>query len=81
MSDCVVESKPAVKSKLNLTGAAMVLLGAVTDPMFMTHFGNMIPQEWLSRIIFIAGWLVIALRTMGTDRPVTLNWKSPWGEK
>ena len=79
MSECAVEAKPAVKSKLNWTGVAMVVLGAITDPMFMAQVGDLIPQEWLSRIIFLAGWAVIGLRTLGTGKPVTLNWKSPWG--
>lgn len=73
------ESKPALQSKLNWTGFAMVLLGAVMDPMFGAMVGDFIPEKWLSRIMFLAGWLIIALRTLGTNGPVTLDWRRPWG--
>ena len=72
------ESKSIVKSKMNWTGLVMVLLGAVTDPSFRTLFGDLIPEQWLSRILFISGWAVIGLRTFGTTQPVSRNWKLPW---
>lgn len=58
----------------------MVLMGAISDPSFQIYFGDLIPQAWLSRILFLAGWSVIALRTLGTSKPVTLNWKMPFKE-
>lgn len=73
-----MEGKAIVKSKLNVTGLVMVILAAITDPMFQTMFGTLIPQEWLSRILFIAGWAVIGLRTFGTSQPITRNWKMPF---
>ena len=72
------KTKLVTRSKLNWTGLAMVILGAVTDPQFHMLFGNIIPQEWLSRIIFVTGWLVIGMRTFGANPPLTFNWKSPW---
>lgn len=75
-----MDSKPVTKSKLNWTGFALVLLGAITDPSFQIFFGNLISPEWFSRLVFLAGWLVIAFRTLGTSQPITRNWKMPWGE-
>jgi hypothetical protein len=72
------ESKSAVKSKLNWTGFALVIFGAITDPAFRSLFGSLLQEEWLSRVMFVAGWLVIGFRTLGTCGPVTLNWRSPW---
>jgi hypothetical protein len=76
---CKVESKPVIKSKLNWLGFIMVLLAAITNPSFEIVFGDKIPQAWLSPIMFVCGWLVIAFRTLGTSMPVTMNWKMPWG--
>lgn len=73
-----MEGKSALKSKLNWTGLVMVALGAITDPGFQVLFGNLIPPEWTSRLMFLAGWLVIGFRTVGTDQPITRNWKMPW---
>jgi hypothetical protein len=75
-----MESKSPVASKLNWTGLVLVMMGAVTDPSFQIYFGNLIPQEWFSRLVFLAGWAVIALRTLGTSKPITLNWKTPFKE-
>lgn len=72
------DTKSAAKSKLNWTGLIMVLLGAVTDPMFQAYFGDLIPPEIFSKVMFVSGWAVIALRTFGTSQPVTFNWKEPW---
>jgi hypothetical protein len=72
------ESKSAVKSKLNWTGFVLVILGAITDPVFRSLFGSLLQEEWLSRVMFAAGWLVIGLRTLGTAGPVTLDWRRPW---
>jgi len=77
---CKVESKPALKSKLNWLGLAMVLLAAVTDPSFQIYFGDLIPPAWTSRVMFLAGWAVIGLRTLGTTMPVSMHWKMPWGK-
>ena len=70
--------KTVTTSKLNWTGLAMVLLGALTDPAFHALFGSLIPEQWLSRILFVSGWAVIGLRTFGTSQPVSRNWKMPW---
>lgn len=78
---CETESKRALKSKLNWLGFGMVLLAAVTDPSFQIVFGHMIPQEWISPIMFICGWLVIAFRTLGTSMPISRNWKMPWEDQ
>ena len=75
---CKVESKPALKSKLNWLGFGMVFLAAVTDPSFQIVFGKIVPPDWVSSIMFVCGWLVIALRTLGTSMPVSRNWKMPW---
>lgn len=77
--EITTKSKSAAKSKLNLVGLAMVLLGAVTDPAFAPMFGQFIPEEWLGRILFLAGWGVIGLRTFGTNSKIELNWRKPWG--
>lgn len=70
--------KTVTTSKLNATGLIMVLLGAITDPSFHILFGDIVPQEWMSRILFLAGWIVIGLRTFGTTQPVSRNGKMPW---
>ncbi len=57
--------KTVTTSKLNCTGLVMVLLGAITDPAFHILFGDLIPEQWLSRILFVSGWAVIVLRTFG----------------
>jgi hypothetical protein len=75
-----MDSKPISRSKLNWTGLAMVVMGAISDPSFQIFFGDLIPQAWLSRILFLAGWTVIGLRTLGTSKPVSLNWKTPFKE-
>lgn len=72
------ESKSPTQSKLNWTGLIVVILGAVTDPMFQAYFGDLIPPEYLGKLMFAAGWLVIAFRTFGTSMPISSNWKAPW---
>lgn len=75
------EGKPATRSKVNWAGLAMVVMGMISDPSFQIFFGDLIPQAWLPRILFLSGWAVIGLRTLGTTQPVTLNWKMPWSGK
>lgn len=71
------EVKGAIKSKINLTGIILVILGAVTDPMFRSYFGDLIPPDWFGRITFLAGWAVIYFRSNGQAN-VSVDWKNPW---
>jgi hypothetical protein len=73
----MAEVKGAIKSKINITGMILVILGMVTDPMFRSYFGDLIPTEWFGRITFIAGWLVIYFRSNGQAN-IPVDWKNPW---
>lgn len=75
----VCTAKSPVASKLNWTGLGLVVLGMLTDPMFRSLFGEFIPEQWLSRIVFLSGFAVIGFRTLGTSGPVSLDWRNPWG--
>lgn len=75
-----METKAVAKSKLNLTGLLLVLGGMISDPMFRTYFGDLIPEVWLSKIMFGMGWVVIYLRTFATETKISLNWKNPFKE-
>lgn len=74
----VPETKSIVKSKLNFTGLVLVFLGMITDPTFKTFFGDLIPPDLLGKIIFVSGWLVIALRTLAKNPKINLNWRNPF---
>lgn len=71
------ETKGGVKSKINLVGILMVVLGAITDPTFRQYFGDLIPVEWFGRITFLAGWAVIYFRSNGQAN-IPVDWKNPW---
>lgn len=75
------DAKPITASKLNWTGLGLVILGMVTDPMFKTYFGDLISPEVLGKLIFGAGWGVIALRTFAKNPMIYLNWRKPFGDE
>lgn len=51
----------------------MVIVGMMTDPAFKETFADLIPETWLSKIIFISGWIVIALRTFRTNQAIFIK--------
>lgn len=75
------EAKGISKSKLNWTGMFLVLMGMVSDPMFKTLFGDMVPEGVLSKILFLGGWTVIGLRTFGTSTAIETNWRNPFNKE
>lgn len=66
----LIESKPAIKSKLNWTGAVLTAIGVLQAIQTVPEL-----QEYAGYISGLAGILVILFRTFGTDRPVTLTTK------
>lgn len=74
------ESKGGLKSKINLVGVLLVAMSALSDPMFGAYFGQWVPQEWVSRLSFIAGWAIIYFRSNGQAN-IPVDWKSPWKAK
>lgn len=71
------ELKGGLKSKINLVGLLLVVMSAMSDPMFGAYFGDFIPQEWVSRLSFIAGWGVIYFRSNG-EMNIPVDWRNPW---
>lgn len=71
-------AKSPIKSKLNWVGAFLVAMGTVTDPEFRRLFGDLVPPDILNKIMFISGWLVLIFRTLGTSKPLSLDWRNPW---
>lgn len=73
----MAEEKGIGRSKINWLGIVVVVLGMITDPMFMAYFGDLIPQAYVSKMMFVAGWAVIYFRSNGQAN-IDLNWKNPW---
>ena len=72
------ETKNIASSKLNWLGFALVILGVIVDPIFPTICGDLIPPNVLSKLVFFAGWGVIALRTFAKNIKINLDWKNPF---
>jgi hypothetical protein len=59
----MADKQPLRKRKLNYVGAALLLLGALTLPESREYLGQLIPQEWLPRLMALGGLTVIVLRS------------------
>lgn len=71
------ETKGIATSKINISGLLLVICSAVGDPMFRAYFGDLIPAEWVTRLTFVVGWVIIWLRSNGTPN-ISLDWKNPF---
>lgn len=65
--------KHPVKSKLNILGAVIVILGLVMDPEFQAYLGEFLPPELMARIVSGSGILVMILRSFFTSEAVRIK--------
>lgn len=65
--------KSPFASKLNWIGAAIAILGLMTDPTFQKYMADLIPQDIMSKIISLSGILVIVIRTFFTSQGMSIG--------
>lgn len=67
--------KPAYKSKLNLLGSIMLLLGLMLDPTFQGYMSDLVPPNIMAKILSICGIITMILRTFYTTQPIGIESK------
>lgn len=65
--------KSAFKSKLNWVGALILLTGLFMDPTFQGYCSDIVPAQYMSKIVSLSGIVVMVLRTFFTSEPVSFK--------
>lgn len=72
----MIESKGALKSKINWLGILILLTTALQDPVFADLFGSLFPAGMIDRLGYLLGLAVMYFRSNG-DLNVPVDWKRP----